>query len=310
MGAEPEIHEQDITRANPPGSRLRAGREAAGLTVEQVGAELRLAPEVIEALERDDYGSLPPPIFVRGYVRRYAGELGLPADELVDAYTSVVGGDQSPPLTRTGKMHTEVRSGDARMRWATYGIIALLIILVAVWLYNREFRGASAPESAAPPAEATAPTAAPEATAPATSPSVQPPAGSAAEGGTATTGEAPAPTAAPSQAEQPSASPAPESAPAPVPSQPEAAPPAPAAEAAGHSLGLTFTGTCWVEVRDATGKRLLMRLAKAGEKLSVDGQPPFHVLLGNAPAVRVSLDGKPFDASPFVRGRVARFEVQ
>jgi cytoskeleton protein RodZ len=308
MGAEPDIQAQAAEhRSEPPGKRLRAGREAAGLTLEQAGAQLRLAPEVIEALEGDDFSRLPPPIFVRGYVRSYATELGLPADELVDAYTDAVGGDHAPSLSRTGAMQTQVRSGDARMRWATYLISVVLIVLVALWLYNHEFRapadrpavpaGSEAPAAATAPASEAAPSApTPEVSAAASQP--QP--------------AAPTPT---SQA-QPAAAPAPEveatpaapAAPAAEAPSTPAASPAPAA--AGQTLQLSFSGTCWVEVRDAKGKRLLTRLAKAGEQVTVNGKAPFQLLLGNAPVASIRLDGKPFDATPFVQGKVSRFQVK
>jgi len=302
MGAEPDIEAQAAEhRSDPPGKRLRAAREAAGLSREQAGAQLRLAPDVIEALERDDYGRLPPPIFVRGYVRSYASELGLPADELVDAYTDAVGGDHAPSLSRTGGMQTQVRSGDARMRWATYLISAVLIALVALWLYNHEFRAPARTPAVPATAEAPAPTAQPEPSAP------------APQASAASQPEPPAPVQPPQATEAPA--PEPKAAPeTPAASAPEAAAPTPAAPvpaaAAGQTLQLSFSGTCWVEVRNADGKRLLTRLAKSGEQLSVNGKAPFQLLLGNAPAVSIRLDGKPFDATPFVQGKVARFQVK
>jgi len=299
MGAEPDIEAQAAERrSDPPGKRLRAAREAAGLSLEQAGAQLRLASDVIEALERDDYDRLPPPIFVRGYVRSYASELGLPADELVDAYIDAVGGDHAPSLSRTGGMQTQVRSGDARMRWATYLISAVLIALVALWLYNHEFHApAEAPSASEAPTPASAPTPQPEPAVPAApSPAEATP---APETDTNVAPEAPAATPAETPA---TASPAPASS--------TATELAPAQTAAGDTLGLRFRGTCWVEVRDANGKRLLTRLAKSGEQLTVSGKAPFHVLLGNAPAVSIRLDGKPFDATPFVQGKVARFQVK
>jgi len=294
MGAEPDIEVQAAERrSDPPGKRLRAGREAAGLSLEQAGAQLRLAPDVIEALERDDYGRLPPPIFVRGYVRSYASELGLPADELVDAYIDAVGGDHAPSLSRTGGMQTQVRSGDARMRWATYLISAVLIALVALWLYNHEFHA----PTEAPPTTPSAPAPQPEPAVPtAQSPAEATP---APETDTSVVPEAPA--AAPR--ETPATT-------SPAPASSTATASAPAQAAAGQTLGLSFRGTCWVEVRDANGKRLLTHLAKSGEQLTVSGKAPFQVLLGNAPAVSIRLDGKPFDATPFVQGKVARFQVK
>ncbi|MGA8262107.1 MAG: DUF4115 domain-containing protein, partial [Arenicellales bacterium] len=53
-----------------------------------------------------------------------------------------------------------------------------------------------------------------------------------------------------------------------------------------------FDQASWVEVQDAKGKRLLYRSFQAGRRIEVDGQPPFHVFLGNAAGVKVEYLGQ------------------
>ncbi|MFZ2629189.1 MAG: helix-turn-helix transcriptional regulator, partial [Rugosibacter sp.] len=55
-----------------PGAVLRAAREAKGLTPDAVAHVTRFSVRQIEALERDDYASLPGITVVRGFVRGYA----------------------------------------------------------------------------------------------------------------------------------------------------------------------------------------------------------------------------------------------
>src|SRR5439155_1554180 len=51
-------------------------------------------------------------------------------------------------------------------------------------------------------------------------------------------------------------------------------------------LGLKFSGLSWVEVSDASGRRLLQGLYAAGSApRTVSGAPPLRVVLGNAAAV-------------------------
>ena len=79
--------------------------------------------------------------------------------------------------------------------------------------------------------------------------------------------------------------------------------------AAGHKLVLELDRESWTEVQDAHGAKLYYALAAAGQIINVAGEPPFRVVLGNAPNVEVFYNGKPFDFTPWSHGGVARFTV-
>lgn len=66
-----------------PGAKLRVAREGKGMSLEQVAKETLLTSRYLKALEADDYDTLPGTTFVRGYLRRYAGIVGVSADALV-----------------------------------------------------------------------------------------------------------------------------------------------------------------------------------------------------------------------------------
>jgi len=66
----------------------------------------------------------------------------------------------------------------------------------------------------------------------------------------------------------------------------------------------------WVEVRDGDGRNLLSSLNPAGSERAVRGQPPFQVVIGNAPHVKLTYDGKPVDLAPHTRGDVARLTLR
>jgi len=71
-----------------------------------------------------------------------------------------------------------------------------------------------------------------------------------------------------------------------------------------------FAGTSWVKVRDARGKVKLMGEFTRGKKQRLEGKPPFKVVLGNASAVRVKINGRQFDLERFSSGGVARFSIK
>ncbi|MFH1241129.1 MAG: RodZ domain-containing protein [Pseudomonadota bacterium] len=72
------------------GSILRKERERRGFTYSQVFKITRLRPYILEALEHEDWESLPSPGFVTGFVRSYARALGLDEDEIVEGYRRTI----------------------------------------------------------------------------------------------------------------------------------------------------------------------------------------------------------------------------
>ena len=58
-------------------------REAAGLSLDQVAQQLKLAPRQVKALEDENFGELPGRTFSRGFVRNYARLLNLDPEDLL-----------------------------------------------------------------------------------------------------------------------------------------------------------------------------------------------------------------------------------
>ena len=82
------------------------------------------------------------------------------------------------------------------------------------------------------------------------------------------------------------------------------------ASAGGAALGFTFSGESWVEVMDASGKKVLSRRFKAGDAEEVSGRAPFTVTIGNASSTRMAFNGREFALDPPIRGAVARVVVK
>jgi cytoskeleton protein RodZ len=113
------------------GRRLANAREARKLTIQKVAECLHLDVRMVEALERDDRATLPSPIFVKGYLRGYAGLVGLPAEDLVSEYTALAG--EPPPLTVVSIKQKApfFQLPSTRM---LRKIILLLLAAILVWL--------------------------------------------------------------------------------------------------------------------------------------------------------------------------------
>jgi transcriptional regulator with XRE-family HTH domain len=81
MADEPEFEPvaKDATEAQPstPGAKLRAAREAQGLSVQDIATRTRIAQRQLEAIERDDYAALPGIPYAVGFARAYARAIDL-----------------------------------------------------------------------------------------------------------------------------------------------------------------------------------------------------------------------------------------
>ncbi len=74
-----------------------------------------------------------------------------------------------------------------------------------------------------------------------------------------------------------------------------------AAPAGATQLALQFSALSWVEVSDATGRRLLQGLYAAGSTRTLSGAAPLRVILGNAPAVALRVNDQAVKLGGLVR---------
>ncbi|HYG58950.1 MAG TPA: helix-turn-helix domain-containing protein, partial [Symbiobacteriaceae bacterium] len=68
------------------GRRLRAAREARGITLEVTEDETKIRRKYIEALEAGQEAGLPGDAYLKGFLRTYGNYLGLDGTALVDEY--------------------------------------------------------------------------------------------------------------------------------------------------------------------------------------------------------------------------------
>jgi len=294
-------------RQTTAGSKLKAAREAAGLSLDAVAQQLKLAPRQVKALEDDDWQRLPGRTFARGFARNYARFVRLDPDAVL---ALLPGPDTTPALERPalaasrrpmGEIPIERVSKPSMLRWLIPLLLVGVVAAIAYYEFSRSklrllpdmmssavsHRSADSPATPPPAARTTPSTsgtattvlpnpmagatiAAPAASAPKDNAVAQPAAAGAPGAGAATVG-------------------------------------APAPEA---SLVLKFRGTSWVEVKDANGRVVVQMTGGSGMTQTVSAVPPIELALGNAPDVDVTFRGQPLDLSPYVRGGVARVALR
>ncbi|MBL8472812.1 MAG: helix-turn-helix domain-containing protein [Rhodocyclaceae bacterium] len=283
--------------AGSTGERLRAAREARGLGLDSVAAQLKLHPRQVEALERDAFEQLGGHTYARGFLRNYARLLELDGDALVAA--AGLENEAAPNLEVTCNADGAMPQAQARRPWllSALGLGLPIAVGLALAAYLDWFK----PDSTKLPQIISSP-ASTDAIAPA----------QAAASSTVPQGAAKpsAPASAATETAKPPAPAAPAASTTQVP-QVAKADAAPALPAAGEKrLEFEFATDTWLEIKDADGRTLVSQVRPGGSKFSVDGKAPLALVVGHAGSVQLRVDGQTFDLQPHTKVDVARFSVK
>src|SRR6187401_1152399 len=68
------------------GARLKAARQAKGVSLRDIETTTKISVSALEALERHDYAKLPGGIFSRAFVRAYALAVGMEPESAVNEF--------------------------------------------------------------------------------------------------------------------------------------------------------------------------------------------------------------------------------
>jgi cytoskeleton protein RodZ len=342
----PEVHKPSPVTGL--GRGLAEAREAQGLTPERVSQILRLPAATLQALESGHFENLPEPVFVRGYLRAYAQLLGMDGGVFVAEYDRLLG-EPGPVPTPTTMVRRKATARGSYICGVTALIVVAMAVLVGSWWYSRlkheiparlqpaslEAEQPASPASALPPPQidSSNPSPGPVVALPPNLPPQSLASEAAEESAAAVEPEPPmGETAAAAEPALPLASESPITAnadavvqrrdvEATVAAVPDLAI-APLASEHGRivrpsraptgedELVIQANDESWAEVVDANDYQLLYYPLHSGMVLRLQGQAPFRVFLGNAPAVDLSVNEKRFDHTPFhSRNNTARFSV-
>ena len=272
----------------------------------------------VEALETGDYSRLPKGTFLRGFVRNYAKLLGLPLDPVMPLLTEDAPRDGRPGIVvPTQNIRFDPlgeRLQNPYVKAAVLAFVAVAIAFAAMywWLFIR-----TAPPAACPQEHANRhprrrscgrgshPAVAPPAAARGCSRSRGAAEGGAGEAGTREGRHARKPSRRKPTRRRPKRQGRGDHRARGTSRECRCA-----AGDGGHVLKFRFHGDSWVEIRDGKGKVLLSKLNSAGSETEVTARPPFSVIVGNAPEVRLFYNDREFDLEPHTKVAVARFTVE
>lgn len=258
------------------GQELRAAREARGLTLEAVAAETHMKVSHLRAIEAGDETVLPEPVYVKSFIRKYAQAVGLPADELANAYWETKPLPPAPPQQREISVPW----------WLFPWIVAAILIGIVVYFI------AVAPRAIPEAGPLVTPSVAPSPSPQPASPSVAPGAATPSASTATETPPISTPTTRPVAATPtPMPTPSAQSTPRPTPSP--AATPTSISVAPGTALRLqvVVNEASWMRVlRD--GVQVYEGTLRAGETRAWAANDTLNISIGNAGGVEVLLDNR------------------
>ncbi len=139
------------------GETLRGARESQRISLQQAEQVTRIRREFLQALERDDFATLPGSAYAKGFLRNYARFLGLDADALNARYQALAGPHER--VVSTAPAIQPIRH--PRPLTTSLLIVIFLLTLAGAFTYylvNQLARyEATRRALASPPAAATAP---------------------------------------------------------------------------------------------------------------------------------------------------------
>ena len=128
-----------MTGAEPSlGSTLRSTREARGIDLARVQRDTRIQFRYLLALEDGDYGDLPEPLYVRGFIRLYASYLELDPTGLLARYERETR-PPSSPRTRSANepppRQRPVGAGHLVLTSTRLGVALIAVGVAALGIY-------------------------------------------------------------------------------------------------------------------------------------------------------------------------------
>lgn len=121
------------------GEKLRAAREAAGLTLEQVSAETRIPERHLAVIDSGDFDALPARTYAVGFSRSYAKVVGLDPREITDEVRAELGHSRPAQQQRAATFEPGDPARVPSRGLAFFAIFAILLLLIGGFMFYRAY---------------------------------------------------------------------------------------------------------------------------------------------------------------------------
>jgi cytoskeletal protein RodZ len=109
------------------GSYLKKERELRSISLDELSEQTHIKIEYLEAMEGDHFEKLPGMTFARGYLKAYAGYVGLLPDEVLLRFEDYLRQLSGRNRTRRGK-------SNPRLFWLmTFMVLVVVATILLTW---------------------------------------------------------------------------------------------------------------------------------------------------------------------------------
>ena len=126
-----------LSDAQNVGALLREARERRGFSLDRLAQITRIRASLLGAIESNDISAVPQAIFLRGFLRAYAREVGLDPEVTVRCYLDQFEQPDEAVGNPTASVQNPDPGAQPEMNWRALGNIAgVTVITVLVMLYG------------------------------------------------------------------------------------------------------------------------------------------------------------------------------
>ena len=115
------------------GGWFQQARERQGFSLEQIASKTRIPQRHLQALEEEDFASLPAKVFTKGFVRSYARALGLDEDEALQLF--LTSSSNFYDRTQEEQQHIQVTLQTAHRKRFNWNLVVILFLIIAGALF-------------------------------------------------------------------------------------------------------------------------------------------------------------------------------
>jgi cytoskeleton protein RodZ len=131
------------------GETLRQARLDRGVSLSDAEGETHIRRKYLEALEAEDFATLPAMVYTRGFIRTYARYLGLDPELTLDLMSTPRSRDERAAIRPATAQLTPVRPASVRIFTAVAGLVLVALLLAYLWTQYTSFVESLGPSAAA-----------------------------------------------------------------------------------------------------------------------------------------------------------------
>ncbi len=279
-----------------PGTMLREARKALSLSQEHIASKLNFKLELVRNIEKDVFDPNMPATFNRGYLANYAKLVSVEVEDVLASYDALDAASIQRSEMLSFSKETSKQAEHSRVMWLSYFIIAVLIGLTVLWWQQQSNHeksnqvqvsagDLSTDTKVMQPESINIVESKPIIDEPVTEQQLEVETFNTDEEEQLTLNKEVTDSEDVLQELQ-------------TPQEPLLS-----------KAVFTFSGDCWVNIYDATGKRIAWGVKKAGYVMTIQGEAPLRVTVGKPELTSVVFNDEAVDMSPFNVGNIAKFTL-